>query len=206
MSLFPTPENDEPLMPGGEALPPGALRVPEARSAFREALERSTVAVVRRSAARRRMARAGQFALAYAAGVLTAIALWRAAENGAPRHGELVQRAQVLPSAPSEPRQTVGPRQPQTAAIDERRLSPAQLRARVEGAPRAEQIRLLRLAGDRYLYDYDDINSALHCYRQVLELEPPDRERPFGPEDSWLLAELKNARVLQQGGQRPPGA
>ncbi|MFO0899211.1 MAG: hypothetical protein U0836_17435 [Pirellulales bacterium] len=31
---------------------------------------------------------------------------------------------------------------------------------------------------------------ALHCYRQVLELDPPNARRPFDSDDSWLLAEL----------------
>ena len=53
------------------------------------------------------------------------------------------------------------------------------------------------LSRQRYLYDYEDVAAALHCYRQVLELDPPNQRRPFEPDDSWLLAELKNARVLQ---------
>jgi hypothetical protein len=61
----------------------------------------------------------------------------------------------------------------------------------VPGAPRERQIRLLQLAGDRYLYSSADVASALDCYRQVLELTPPGELGPPAEHDSWLLAELK---------------
>ncbi len=70
-------------------------------------------------------------------------------------------------------------------------LEPEQLRAAVPGAPRAEQIRLLRLAGDRYFYDSADMRAALDCYRQVVELTPEKELSQPDPQDNWLLAEMK---------------
>jgi hypothetical protein len=211
------PERDEPLLPDRE-LAPGDWRLPVARPEFRSALANETARLVRRRARRRRWARAGQFALAYAAGVLTVIGVWQAAAGRDRAENAVAVRPPAphvsRPEAPP-PANTQAPavaaappktQPPQAAAVDERRLSPAQLRARVAGAPRDEQIRLLRLAGDRYLYDYEDLAAALHCYRQVLELDPPNQRRPFEPDDSWLLAELKNARVLQSRPQSPPEA
>ncbi|HJT35320.1 MAG TPA: hypothetical protein VJ783_25060, partial [Pirellulales bacterium] len=57
--------------------------------------------------------------------------------------------------------------------------------------PPEQQIRLLEMAGDRYLYGRADVASALDCYRQVLELTPPDARRQPLPHESWLLAELR---------------
>ncbi len=199
MTLY---DSDEPLPPDHE-LAPQDLRLPAARPEFRAALINETARLVRRRGRRRRWGRAAQFALTYAAGVLTVLALWWNSTTAAPKSSEQVALAPHV-AAPSAPVKTAPPavaaapnKQPSPAAVDERRLSPEQLRARVAGAPRAEQIRLLRLAGDRYLYDYEDVVMALHCYRQVLELDPPNARRPFDSDDSWLLAELKNARVMQ---------
>jgi hypothetical protein len=72
-------------------------------------------------------------------------------------------------------------------------LSPDELRRRVAGAPRPEQIHLLRLAGDRYLFGAADVESALDCYRQVIELTRPSDLTKRESDDSWLLAELKSS-------------
>lgn len=63
------------------------------------------------------------------------------------------------------------------------------------GAPRGEQRRLLRLAGDRYLYGLADVESALDCYRQVIELTPRAELAMHDSHESWLLAELKSSEV-----------
>ena len=204
-------DSDEPLLPEHE-FDPQDLRLPAARPEFRAALGAETARLVRRRASHRRWGRAAQFALTYAAGVLTVLALWWNSTTAAPKSSERVAVAPrvAVPSSPAKiapPTVAAVPRkQSNPAPIDERRLSPEQLRARVAGAPRAEQIRLLRLAGDRYLYDYEDVVMALHCYRQVLELDPPNARRPFDSDDSWLLAELKNARVMQARPHSPPEA
>jgi hypothetical protein len=72
-------------------------------------------------------------------------------------------------------------------------LSPEELRRRVAGAPRPEQIRLLRLAGDRYLFGQADLDGALDCYRQIIELTPRGELARQQTDDSWLLAELKSS-------------
>lgn len=199
---------DEPLLPDQE-FNPQDLRLPVARPEFRTALGAETARLVRRRASRRRWGRAAQLVLTYAAGVLTVLALWwNSTTAAAPKQSEQVAaaRSPAAPAKTTPPALAAAPdKQLRPAAVDERHLSPEQLRARVAGAPRAEQIRLLRLAGDRYLYDYEDVVMALHCYRQVLELDPPNARRPFDSDDSWLLAELKNARVMQAR-QGPPEA
>jgi hypothetical protein len=52
---------------------------------------------------------------------------------------------------------------------------------------------LYRRAGDRYLEETGDIQSALRCYRQFLD-SGSDSDRIIAPQDSWLLMALKEAR------------
>lgn len=58
---------------------------------------------------------------------------------------------------------------------------------------KAEAARRFREAGDRYLSDFADYQSALRCYRNFLdEADPADRV--VTAEDTWLLTSLKRAR------------
>ena len=154
---------------------------------LRGAIWEQTSGIVRRRAGRRRLRLAASWGLAYAAGIATAWLAW-------PRERALV--------APTPPRPKVGgnaveqvaaaPSQPRVAE-DLSTLSPEELRSRVADAPRPEQLRLLRLAGDRYLFGRADVGSALDCYRQVIELTPRAELARREDDDSWLLAELKSS-------------
>ena len=155
-----------------------ALAAPKPSPAFVHALREQTSGLVRRRARRRRWRVAAGLALAYAAGV-SSVLVW-------PRGGPRVPPAEQQASRP-KPAARGADRPPlEVAALD-----PEQLRRRVGGAPRVEQIRLLRLAGDRYLYDAADVRAALDCYRQVVELTPDEKLPRPDPDDNWLLAELK---------------
>jgi hypothetical protein len=150
---------------------------------LRAELLTKTTRLVRRRARRRRWKVLAGWGLAYAAGAATA---W----FGLPRDDR---------PAASEPRRA-GPTQvaantaPGEAPAENLAvLSPDELRRRVAGAPRSEQIRLLRLAGDRYLFGTADVESALDCYRQVIELTPRGDLAKRESDDSWLLAELKSS-------------
>ena len=153
---------------------------------LRAAIWEQTSGIVRRRTGRRRLRLAASWGLAYAAGIATAWLAW-------PRERALV--------APTPPRTTVsGNAVEQVAAApqpttseDESTLSPEELRSRVADAPRPEQIRLLRLAGDRYLFGQADVGSALDCYRQVIELTPRAELAKREDDDSWLLVELKSS-------------
>jgi hypothetical protein len=58
---------------------------------------------------------------------------------------------------------------------------------------KSESARRFREAGDRYIRDLADYQSALRCYRNFLdEAEPADRR--VTSEDTWLLTSLKRAR------------
>ena len=56
----------------------------------------------------------------------------------------------------------------------------------------SERARLLRRAGDRYLDERGDVEAAVRCYRASLEIDPADAPEP---NDSWLLAVLKQGHV-----------
>ena len=152
--------------------PPDRLRA--------EVLE-TTSKLVRRRARHRRWRLVGGWGLAYAAGIATA---WLAWPRDKPPAAPTVQ--------PAHGRQIAAVAPPQPAAVEDlSALSPEELRSKVADAPRPEQIRLLRLAGDRYLFGAADVESALDCYRQVIELTPRGDLAKHETDDSWLLAELK---------------
>ncbi|HVC95461.1 MAG TPA: hypothetical protein VND64_17320 [Pirellulales bacterium] len=157
-------------------------------AALRAALLDRTTKLVRSRARSRRLRVAGGWLAAYAAGLATA---WLALSHGEPAGREVPPKAVVaqVNSPSATPRGDVAGHEPD----DEDALPPEELRRRVADAPRPEQLRLLRLAGDRYLYGRADVDNALDCYRQVLELTPRERRGAEEPDDSWLLAELRLA-------------
>jgi hypothetical protein len=58
---------------------------------------------------------------------------------------------------------------------------------------KADSARRFREAGDRYLSDFADYQSALRCYRNFLD-EADAADRVVTSEDTWLLTSLKRAR------------
>ena len=155
---------------------------PAASEGLRADILAKTTRLVRRRARRRRWGIVAGWGLAYAAGMAT---VW----FGRPRENQPeASRAQTITT------QVAANVAPDEAPIDNlATLSPEELRRRVAGAPRPEQIRLLHLAGDRYLFGAADVESALDCYRQVIELTPPSDLAKRESDDSWLLAELKSS-------------
>ena len=174
-------DDAETLLHGLKAVPDWPSAEPP--QALRDALLMRTSGIVRRRSRARRLRQIAMVALAYAAGLATMRAVWRDAQ---PAQKPLPS----LAAAPRVEKMTPAVETPETQA-DLASLSPAELRRMVPGAPRARQIRLLQLAGDGYLYGAADVDAALDCYRQVLELTPPEGLGRPDPHDSWLLAELK---------------
>jgi len=56
---------------------------------------------------------------------------------------------------------------------------------------------LNRLAGDRYVEEENDLESALRCYKRFLA-ECTREELEITPKDNWLLVTLKNARLEEK--------
>jgi hypothetical protein len=55
-------------------------------------------------------------------------------------------------------------------------------------------VELNRRAGDRYLDEENDMESALRCYRRFLA-GCAEQDLEISPKDNWLLVTLKNARL-----------
>lgn len=180
--------------------------VPEVRmsEALSAALLDRTRALVRGRARRRRWRLAAGWGLTYAAGICTALVV-RPRDDGQPQAVQIADvpgihapRGQTREPASAPPRPKArSDSVPSQKSTRLEALSPEELRERAAGAPRAEQIRLLRLAGDRYLYGAADMRAALDCYQQVIELTPHDELARIDPHDGWLLAELKQSAAEQ---------
>ena len=72
-------------------------------------------------------------------------------------------------------------------------IEPDEIRRRVPLAPSGERGSLLRRAGDAYLAR-GDMDGALECYRQVMEIEGAAPGAAAGGQDAWLLAALRRSR------------
>lgn len=179
-------EESEPLLEGTEALPRGAWDVPHVSAELRDALLRRTSAIVRRRPLRWHALMVCTVAAAYVAGVGTVVWWPRAASTS----GMPVTATQNLPL--TRPQSTEKPVDVEATSVD-----PSELLARVASAPRDEQIRLLRQAGDLYLSQWGNVEGALYCYRQVLELMPASQPIALESSDTWLFASLKLARIQE---------
>lgn len=155
---------------------------------LRREVWQKTARLVRRRAQHRRWRLLAGWGLAYAAGLVSA---WFALRHEALAPAQLpeasVRQIATNQAAPSIVENNLDA------------LPPEELRRRVAGAPRPEQIRLLRLAGDRYLFGAADVERALDCYRQVIELTPRSELAGRDSGDSWLLAELKSSAAGVDG-------
>ena len=170
-------DEKKPLMEASEELCAEMLARPQAGREFREALLERTCAAVRSRPRRRRLLVAGSVCLAYMAGIAT-VTLWARGPTQAPETDitQIAAQTETLADTPDEPES---------------------LLARVPEVSRSEQIRLLARAGDLYLAQRDDVERALYCYRQVLELTPSSQLLAVDQGDSWLLASLKLARIQE---------
>lgn len=182
-------EHDESLLSDLE-FPAGAFDLPDHVAALRERVLRETTQVVRGHRRRKRTLRVAGWGMAYAAGVLSA---WFGLRQLTESPREAMTAQQTTP----ETKEAVARKEPSKTAAPQRRTTPEELRARVAGANRDEQIDLLRRAGDLYLNERNDLRSAVTCYQQVLELAETPEQLAVLPDDSWLLAELKQAQRTQ---------
>ena len=126
----------------------------------------ATLGVVRRRRWTRRACAALILAAVYAAGLATPAAF-----------GHRAEPARTEPSTVPHPVTTP--------------LRAPDLESRALTASGDERAILLKAAGDRYLNETADVESALRCYRGVLSLASSDERTHFDPADTWLLAALK---------------
>jgi hypothetical protein len=144
---------------------------------FREALLRRTRRVLRRRLWVRRAGVAATLAACFAAGLFTG----RLGNEPVP-----VPETRPAPQAQSEPAPAPPPVVVEWQAADSKE-------------PRAD---LYRQAGDRYLEEDADYQSALRCYRGALDAGS-DKDLAIAPDDSWLLMVLKDARQKEKRDANP---
>jgi hypothetical protein len=157
----------------------GRIGPPPATDRLREALWRRLRRRLRRGRWWKRAAVAAALAACYAAGFGTArLATEPAPEPRPTATGGLKQLK--LPIEALQP--PASPLEREWQALD----SPE---------PRPDAY---REAGDRYVAEAGDYQSAVRCYRQALDVGS-ERDLAIKPDDSWLLMVLKDARQKEKG-------
>ncbi len=173
-------DDDEPLLGELGVLPDEAFSLPQASPEFRAELLTQTSKVLRGRTRRRQALAACVVCLTYTAGIATVL-LWRGTPAETPASGSVNEPAKALQTELKSP-------------LDD---DPRALLARVPDVSRTEQIGLLTKAGDLYLTQRNDVERALYCYRQVLELSSMERPIRVDRNDTWLLSSLKSARIKE---------
>jgi hypothetical protein len=154
-----------------DSLPAGSFDFPLPPAGLREEVYRRTARVVRVRVRHRRLRLALAFAIVFGAG----LSIGRFPGIGTP--------AAPLARPPAD--------------IDRALTAPApgELQRRVPEAVPEDRPGLLRQAGDSYLLSQGNLEGALECYRQYLEIAAPDGRRPSPAGDTWLLEALKQGRT-----------
>jgi hypothetical protein len=63
---------------------------------------------------------------------------------------------------------------------------------------------LYRQAGDRYIKDANDLQSALRCYSNALD-NGSEQDLDISPDDNWLLMAIKDARQKEKNNAKQGG-
>jgi hypothetical protein len=175
---------------------------PPADDRLREDLRKRTGRVVRWRWRWRRIAQAAALAACYAAGVLTVHLPQRPDGRRSPE----MTRKHHLPQRPDGrrspemtrkhhlPQRPDGRRSPEESVAPETPALALEWQALDSPQPRPD---LYRQAGDRYLDDENDLESALRCYGQALNAAG-EADRTVAVEDNWLLMTIKNARQKEK--------
>lgn len=200
MTTIPAPE-DEPLLEGLRAPPAEAFDAAPPPAFLREAiLRRTSRSLLARRVLRRAVAAACVVA-AFLGGRVTASTTTPASPtDSAPSADRLVDdparaespRAVARLVAASE---RTAPARVATvpADVDARTADPRRLESLARRATGPRRAELFKAAGDRWLAAYDDVSSALRCYRAYREASASDSaSRPLAtdPSASWLLSAL----------------
>jgi hypothetical protein len=163
-----------------------AVPVAPSTAELKERILDKTTRVIRHRRWLRRLVVAAAMAACYAAGVLT---VWPAARHAdVPTPSPIVAAPRPLPQpSPSRSTPTLSPAQLEWQAIDQRH----------GGAD------LYRQAGDRYLNEAQDVESALRCYRNALA-RGGDKALAISADDSWLLVALKSSHSKEENNVKTP--
>jgi hypothetical protein len=182
-----THDDDEPLLEGFE-VPPEVWDSPPVAPEFREAVLARTSAALRARCRRRRVALVGALvAASYAGGITTA---WVALQ----REPTTAKSEQVVTVAKQDPGRAATA---EPAVTDTLLRDPEGFALLLDKSPVDEQVEILKVAGDRYLEGFGDIEQAMNCYRRLLSLQQSSAEMAMNVDDSWLLKSMKQARLQE---------
>jgi hypothetical protein len=183
MNENPHPRTDplEDWLVGQPALtPPGDLE---------QAVLRRTQSVLRRRRWLRRTASVAALAACYVAGLLTIKVL----PSPQPAVPTVIVRTDQEPKPPiTLPREDAAPPKSPSALP----ASPLALEWQAVDS-REKRPDLYRQAGDRYLQENGDVQSAVRCYRNMLEAAP-EEAAAISADDNWLLMALKDAKQKEK--------
>lgn len=177
------PESD-PVADWLAASPP-----PAPGGTLEQAVWRRTQSVLRRRRWLRRSGYAAALAACYAAGLLTMKYVPASPVASPPT----AARTEIQPEPPAvtRPAEVPAPRPLPTEPA-----SPAAIEWQAVDS-REQRPDLYRQAGDRYL-EAGDIQSALRCYRNMLDAAP-EEDQAISPEtDNWLVIALKGDRQKEK--------
>jgi hypothetical protein len=147
-------------------------------AALQQRLFRQTVRIIRRRLRLKRAGLAAAFAACYLAGAVTVYLL----HSPPPARTVIVKIKDSPATLPAEAAKA----SLSALVLENQALDSVQ--------PQPE---LYRLAGDRYVAESGDLQSALRCYRQALD-ESSEQDLQVKPEDNWLLIALKEARQKEK--------
>jgi hypothetical protein len=164
-----------------------------AEVAFRQALLARTSRFVRGRRWRRRFLNAAALAACFLAGA--ACVHWLRQPAAPPETAPLAKVTDQSP-APSTPAPEQTPKVPAAVAAIATEWNAFDDRGRKR--------ELYRQAGDLYVQENHDYESALRCYTQALEAGS-DQDLAITPDDNWLLMALKEARQKEKNDARTGG-
>jgi hypothetical protein len=168
--------------------------VPSAGDPLRPALLLQTMLRLRGQRRRKRLTVVAAMAACYLAGILTMRLGMPAAEASDPERAEKPadkkKKDVILPSQPA-PDRGPNPERPTTVVVSALELEWQAIDSKDK---RAE---LYRRAGDRYLEESNDVESALRCYRGYLAAGS-DRDGAISVRDNWVLMVAKQEHLKEK--------
>jgi hypothetical protein len=154
--------------------------------AWKDTLRNRTAKILRRRRRARRLACVAALAACFIAGVLTA-RLFLSKPVVLHEVEYVYLTAEPKPDTPTQPTEK---------PIAEPKLTALALEWQAAENP-DRGAELNRLAGDRYVEEENDLESAVRCYKRFLA-ECTREELEITPKDNWLLVTLKNARLEER--------
>lgn len=163
----------------------GMLRPPSPPDT--EPLRQTVYTQTRRVLQRRRVVRR----FAYAAALLVSFAAgWLVTRFTAPAPARSPEIVVTPPKEPAPPEQPPAP--PKPSSVDSALAQEWQ----AFDSPK-DRAGLYRHAGDRYLKEENDLQSALRCFSNALD-NGTEQDMAISSEDNWLLMAIKEARLKEK--------